>query len=344
MRKWTIISVLLAGVMLCGCADTGDSEQAAGSGQGMEPVESQEDNGPEAEAISGAESGGEQSGDVAEPDSPEKPDENSTREAVQGGPYGRLSLSLPEGWCYEEYPMDSEELRGGKYGILFYPEGAGEGFIEVCYAGRFGVCGTGLQSENRTIAGKSASVGTYDNKNHWDFIIFQEEYEGVVALNSSEDGWWKEYGAQVYDILDTLSFEPEMREGGACVDSEQSELTEIGLHLSLKNVSATGATLVWNHYDPEAATGELQCGDDFVLQQMENGQWEEVPVVVEGNYGFHAIAYPIPAGETKEQQLNWEWLYGQLAPGEYRIGKGVGDFRASGDFDEYTIYAQFILN
>ena len=149
MRKWTIISVLLAGVMLCGCADTGDSEQSAGSGQGTEPVESQEDNGPEAEAISGAESGGEQSGDVSEPDSPEKPDENSTREAVQGGPYGRLSLSLPERWCYEEYPMDSEELRGGKYGILFYPEGAGEGFIEVCYAGRFGVCGTGLQSENK---------------------------------------------------------------------------------------------------------------------------------------------------------------------------------------------------
>lgn len=342
MRKWAIVLILLAGVTVCGCADTRDSEKSAGSVQETNSMESPKDN--VEETISGTETGGTWSADASETDSHKMQNEDSAREAIQGGPYGRLSLSLPAGWLYKEYPMDSEELRCGKYGIQFYPEGAEEGCVEVCYAGWFGVCGTGLQSENRTIAGKSANVGTYDNKEHWDFVIFQEEYEGVVAMTFSVDNWWKEYGDQVYDILDTLSFEPEVREGGAYVDSEQSELTEIGLYLSLKNVSATGATLVWNHYDPESATGELQCGDDFVLQQKKDEQWEEVPVVVEGNYGFHAVAYPLPAGETKEQELDWKWLYGQLSPGEYRIAKGVDDFRESGDFDEYTIYAKFILN
>ena len=342
MRKWAIVLILLAGVTVCGCADMGDTEKSAGSVQETNSMESPKDN--VEETISGTETGETWSADASETDSNKMQNEDSTREAIQGGPYGRLSLSLPEGWLYEEYPMDSEELRCGKYGIQFYPEGAGEGCIEVCYAGWFGVCGTGLQSENRKIAGKNTNVGTYDNKEYWDFITFQEDYEGVVAMTISVDDWWKEYGDQVYDILDTLSFEPDVREGGAYVNSEQSELTEIGLYLSLKNVSATGATLVWNHYDPEAATGELQCGDDFVLQQKKEGQWEEVPVVVEGNYGFHAVAYPLPAGETKEQELDWKWLYGQLAPGEYRIAKGVDDFRASGDFDEYTIYAQFLLN
>ncbi len=332
MKKWKILSILLAGAMLCGCAVNGDPEKSGGDIQGAEAMESQESDVPEAAAISGAE--------VV---SQESQNGDSIREAVQGGPYGRLSLSLPEGWAYEAYPIESEELRTGLYGIHFYPEGAGEGYIEVCYADSFGVCGTGLQSEERTLAGRSVHVGTYDNGEAWNFITFQGEYEGVVVLNFSVDDWWKEYGDQVFDILDTLSFEPEVREGGAYVYSEQSELTEIGLYFSLKNVSAVGATLVWDHYDPEAATGELQCGDAFVLQHKKDGQWEAVPAIVE-NYAFNAIAYMLPAGETREQELDWEWLYGKLAPGEYRIGKDVDDFRATGDFDQYMIYAQFILN
>lgn len=344
MKKWTIVLMLSAGIMLCGCADTGESEKSAMGIQETEIVESQGGKVPEAGTISEEDRGKALTGDDAETDSNEKQNEDLTKEAIQGGPYGRLSLALPEGWLFEEYSIDSEELRSGQYGIHFYPEGADEGFIEVCYVRQFGVCGTGLQSENRTIAGKSVNVGTYDNKEYWDFIAFQEEYEGVVVMNFLADDWWKEYGDQIYDILDTLYFEPEVREGGAYVYNQQSEITEIGLYLSLKNISASGATLVWNCYDPEVATGELQCGDDFVLQQMKDGQWEEVPVVVEGNYGFHAVAYPLPAGETKEQELDWKWLYGQLAPGEYRIAKGVDDVRASGDFDEYTIYAQFLLN
>ena len=87
----------------------------------------------------------------------------------------------------------------------------------------------------------------------------------------------------------------------------------------------------------------MQCGDAFVLQHKKDGQWETVPAIVE-NYAFNAIAYMLPAGETREQELDWEWLYGKLAPGEYRIGKDVDDFRATGDFDQYMIYAQFILN
>lgn len=343
MRKWTILSILLAGVMLCGCADNEDSEEAGADTQRVESMDSREENASEAGTISGVECEGEQPGDVPEAASPETQNEDSTRKAVQGGPYGRLSLSLPEGWAYEVYPMDSEELRTGIYGIHFYPEGVDEGFVEVCYADSFGVCGTGLQSEDRTLAGKSVNVGTYDNGEAWDFITFQEEYKGIVAINISVDGWWKEYGDQVFDILDTLSFEPEVREGSAYVYNEQSEITEIGLYLSMKNISAAGATLVWNQYDSKAVTGELQYGDDFVLQQKKDGQWEAVPVVVE-NYGFNAVAYPLPSKTTREQELNWEWLYGKLTPGEYRIGKGVDDFRATGDFDVYTIYAQFILN
>ena len=55
MKKWKILSILLAGAMLCGCAVNGDPEKSGGDIQGAESMESQESDVPEAAAISGAE-------------------------------------------------------------------------------------------------------------------------------------------------------------------------------------------------------------------------------------------------------------------------------------------------
>lgn len=158
------------------------------------------------------------------------------------------------------------------------------------------------------------------------------------------DEWWNDYSAQVLEILNTLSFDPDLKEGGAYVYNEESEISEIGLYFSLKNISSTGATLVFNQYDADAPTGGLEYGEDFVIEQQRNGKWESVPVIVEGDYGFNAIAYMITAGDTTEKGLDWEWLYGALEPGEYRIKKTVNDSHNSGDYDQYTICAYFILN
>ncbi|MDE7283472.1 MAG: hypothetical protein K2N85_07820 [Lachnospiraceae bacterium] len=280
-------------------------------------------------------------------DSNESRNENavspSITEAIQGGPYGRISVSLPDGWSYEACPIDSDALINGMYGIHLYPEGKTNGYIELAYVEFFGVCGTGLETEKATIAGDSANVGTYDNHEYWDFISFKGENEGIVALTYCVDDWWSEYGNQTLDILDTLSYDKDIKEGSAYVYSEESQIEEIGLSLSLKNISSTGATLVFRIYDENAPTGELDCGEDFTIEMQKNGKWEEVPIPIEGNYAFHDVAYVIK-GDKAEMDMEWKWIYGELEPGEYRIKKSVDDFRASGDYDEYTVYAQFILN
>lgn len=270
-------------------------------------------------------------------------EEAAGKRAAQAGPYGEISVMLPDGWKYESLPMDSGELVSGDYGIHFYPEGVAEGFIELAYIDFFGVCGTGLAQEDAEIAGSPAGIGTYDGHPYWDFISFREQNDGVVALTYQVEDWWDAYGDAVTEILDTLTFDQDKKEGGAYVFKKESENPDIGLYLSLKNVSASGATLVYNQFDAEAPTGELQDGDDFILERYIDENWEEVPVIIEGDYGFNAIAYNIPKEETTERALSWEWLYGQLAPGEYRIGKNVLDFRKTADFDKYTIYAYFIL-
>lgn len=262
----------------------------------------------------------------------------------QGGPYGEISLAIPENWRYETCPMDSGQLVYGLYGIRFYPENMANGYIALGYIDSFGVCGTGLAEERTTIAGQPASIGTYDNLPYWDFIAFEDDYKGIVALTYSVEDWWDTYSGQVLDILDTLSFDPSTREGGAYVYSRESEIDQIGLSFSLKNISPAGATLVLRNYDASAPAGQLEYGDDFAIEVQKNGVWEEVPVSLEGDYAFHDIAYTIPAGDSTEQVLDWEWLYGTLAPGTYRIKKSVLDFRATGDYNTYTVYAQFLLN
>ena len=136
----------------------------------------------------------------------------------------------------------------------------------------------------------------------------------------------------------------QVNEKGIYVDDEESRISEIALSFSLKNITPTGATLVFNQHNADAPKGELQYGEDFVIEVLKNGEWEEAPIPIEGNYGFNAIAIMLPGGEISEREIDWEWIYGELEPGEYRLGKSVDDFIESGNYDEYMVYAHFILN
>lgn len=330
-----LLLALLSGLTLCGCQDRSIPESQTDNVSIMNTINSESQ---EASEVQEEPEMGNLAGNISE-------SENLfSLEAVQGGPYGKISISLPEGWSFEVCPMDSENLIYGTYGIHFYPEDAKEGYIEITYIKPFGVCGTGLKSENADIAGQQANIGTYDEHEYWDFISFRGEYEGIVAYTYSVDSWWDKYHEQVWDILNTLSFQPSEREGGAYIYHGESEITALGLDFSLKNISSAGATLVFQQYDPDAPTGELDFGDEFELEVQNDGKWERVPDIVEGEYGFNSIAHIIAAGQSLEVDLNWEWIYGKLPAGEYRIKKEICDFRETGDFDKYTVYAHFVLN
>ena len=86
--------------------------------------------------------------------------------ASAGGPYGRITVTLPDGWIYEEAPVDSEKMIYGLYGIILKPENVSEGQMELFCTDSFGVCGTGLESKEITLAGNTVSVGTYDDHEH----------------------------------------------------------------------------------------------------------------------------------------------------------------------------------
>lgn len=127
--------------------------------------------------------------------------ELGTGELVKVEKDGRmLSLIIPEGW---EYSTSNAMDFSSEPFIEFWPEGEDEGRIKFMYDDAFGVCGTGLESEDITLGGHTGSMGTYDNDPVWTFIAFDSDYH---IWNYGADKWWNEHGAEAMEILDTINY------------------------------------------------------------------------------------------------------------------------------------------
>ena len=111
-----------------------------------------------------------------------------------------------------------------------------------------------------------------------------------------------------------------------------------GLTLSVKDVTESGLTLVCTQSGGEL-TGELQSGSDYKLIVLKEA-WEDVPTIIE-NYGWDMIAYGVAKDDVTEFEYNWEWLYGKLPAGTYRMVKGFTEYRESGDYDNFAYWTEF---
>ncbi len=114
-----------------------------------------------------------------------------------------------------------------------------------------------------------------------------------------------------------------------------------GITLSAENITPTGITIICTQSGGEP-TGELQTGSWYILETWtkEYG-WKQMPTIIEGEMAWTQEAWMIPMEDACEWEVDWEWLYGTIPEGKYRIGKSIMDFRESGDFDTATYYAEF---
>ncbi|MBR2041962.1 MAG: hypothetical protein IJ945_06300 [Oscillospiraceae bacterium] len=130
---------------------------------------------------------------------------------------------------------------------------------------------------------------------------------------------------------------------GASEEVQQKEETENqpdewGITFSVSDVTATGATVIFTQTGGNP-TGELTTGSYYRIEK----DGKELPYVTEGNIGWTSEAYMIPPEGSYKTTISWEWLYGELEPGTYRIYKGVSDWRAPGDSDGKEYSAEFVI-
>ena len=89
--------------------------------------------------------------------------------------------------------------------------------------------------------------------------------------------------------------------------------------MTISAVTPTGATVTIQDSNPEPAV----YGEWFQIQREKGGAWYEVKTKI-SNYGFNEIGWLTDDNGQLTMDVDWEWLYGKLPAGHYRILKQAG--------------------
>ncbi len=112
-----------------------------------------------------------------------------------------------------------------------------------------------------------------------------------------------------------------------------------GLSLYADDVTKTGITIKFEQFGGNPA-GELQTGAAYKIETVARDKWQAVKAKID-NPVWNSMAYGIRKNNVTELKVNWEFLYGELPPGFYRLSKTVMDFKVAGSYDEETYFVHF---
>ena len=117
-----------------------------------------------------------------------------------------------------------------------------------------------------------------------------------------------------------------------------------GITLSAENVTSKGLTLVCKQ-SGGTVSGDLSTGSFYELDVLNNGTWEAAEMLPqEYDVAWTAEAWIVPLDSETNWDVSWEWLYGELKPGTYRLSKLFMDWREPGNFDTEPLSAIFTIN
>ena len=100
-------------------------------------------------------------------------------------------------------------------------------------------------------------------------------------------------------------------------DESDIQISQSDITLSIKDGTLTniGATLILKNNGDKL----LRYGEDYEIEIKQNGKWYKINAELE----FNVPLWELEQNKSKELELKWEYGYGKLANGEYRILKNV---------------------
>lgn len=162
----------------------------------------------------------------------------------------------------------------------------------------------------------------------------------------------KEFGGDSYfaDILDLGKYNDVhqifniindyvKKNGGICEMIKERYLSEI-VDITIKDgtLTNTSASIIINDHSPN----KIVYGSDFYIEKYENNLWNNM-TPIHDDYAFNSMAYYVDENGILEMNHNWEYIYGSLDKGIYRLVKNVffeSDIPV-GSEDEYYIWVEF---
>lgn len=104
-----------------------------------------------------------------------------------------------------------------------------------------------------------------------------------------------------------------------CENKSMYQPTEVeNVSIRISNISSTGATVIIKDTNEES----FIYGEWYKIETEIDGKWYEVKTVI-NNYGFDDVGYSANKYDKVTFQIDWEWLYGKLPSGKYRLWKEV---------------------
>lgn len=125
-----------------------------------------------------------------------------------------------------------------------------------------------------------------------------------------------------------------------CARNDPNQNEHITIEIKEGTLSNKGATVVLTNVSDETVI----ITSYFLIEKKNNGNWEEVPYVIdESIVAWEDIAYPVGGEyeEVIELTIDWDWLYGTLDEGVYRLSK---DYFLNDDISkEEIISVNFVI-
>lgn len=172
--------------------------------------------------------------------------------------------------------------------------------------------------------------------------LVEEVGDGYILVSTEDDvsfdranvrfaeGFEPDFQPEVGQLL-RITILPEMSESCPVQVTATAMAPITDIELSPKGVQNVSMSAKQGSVTPTSLTLVITDGNDvpytygewYALQVKRDGEWAEVPVIAQGNFGFNDIGLLPDEDGVLTLELDWEWLYGALAPGEYRVVKSL---------------------
>lgn len=99
--------------------------------------------------------------------------------------------------------------------------------------------------------------------------------------------------------------------------AELNEIENVSMTIKDGTLTRSGATVIINDSN---GVGTYVYGTEFRVDKKVNGEWKELEYAHD-DFGFTEMAYYVNDNGKLEFDCDWEYMYGKLSNGEYRIVK-----------------------
>ncbi len=207
--------------------------------------------------------------------------------------------------------------------------------------------GTPSKDDGRPGVDAEVVVDNYDKSVAW-HIGFPDEHNGNYAEKLTSYELYESIGLRPGDIKTLASLYVDLGDGKSMeiivrVEFNGGTADEWGISTSAKSVTPTGCVFSITQAEWEGIP-EITYGAAFALEQLKNGDWEPVPALTDSIFTMQAFL--VNPGKTTEFSIDWEWLYGELPDGCYRVVKSFSNNSSrgiDGKVESRKYYAEFAI-